>query len=85
MAGKVSSDPNVFLLPDLGEGLEEAELLEWCVAEGQDVKEHDMLAKMETAKAVVEVYSHVLPFRVSMLDDPVYQKVSPNKYREHFA
>ena len=57
MASQTSSNPNIFLLPDLGEGLEEAELLEWCVTEGQDVKESDMLAKMETAKAVVEVYS----------------------------
>src|SRR4051794_39889763 len=57
MASHASTNPNGFLLPDLGEGLEEAELLEWCVAEGQDVKEHDMHAKMETAKAVVEVYS----------------------------
>jgi pyruvate dehydrogenase E2 component (dihydrolipoamide acetyltransferase) len=37
--------------------LEEAELLEWCVSQGQHVKESDILAKMETAKAVVEVYS----------------------------
>lgn len=44
-----------FLLPDLGEGLEEAELLEWCVQEGQTVEEFDTLAKMETAKALVEV------------------------------
>ena len=44
-----------FLLPDLGEGLEEAELLEWCVEEGQTVEEFDTLAKMETAKALVEV------------------------------
>ncbi len=44
-----------FLLPDLGEGLEDAELLEWCVKEGQQVEEFDTLAKMETAKALVEV------------------------------
>lgn len=44
-----------FLLPDLGEGLEDAELLEWCVEEGQTVEEFDTLAKMETAKALVEV------------------------------
>src|SRR5688500_8642385 len=43
------------LLPDLGEGLEDAELLEWCVEEGQTVEEFDTLAKMETAKALVEV------------------------------
>src|SRR5688500_10516405 len=44
-----------FLLPDLGEGLEDAELLEWCVEEGQTVEEFDTLAKMESAKALVEV------------------------------
>ena len=57
MASNANGNPNIFLLPDLGEGLEEAELLEWCVKEGQDVKESEMVAKMETAKAVVEVYS----------------------------
>jgi pyruvate dehydrogenase E2 component (dihydrolipoamide acetyltransferase) len=57
MASNSNENPNIFLLPDLGEGLEEAELLEWCVKEGQEVKESEMVAKMETAKAVVEVYS----------------------------
>src|SRR3954453_9151761 len=57
MASQANKNPDIFVLPDLGEGLEEAELLEWCITEGQDVKESDMLAKMETAKAVVEVYS----------------------------
>jgi pyruvate dehydrogenase E2 component (dihydrolipoamide acetyltransferase) len=57
MAGKVSDNPNEFLLPDLGEGLEEAELLEWCVQVGQSVNEFDILAKMETDKALVEVPS----------------------------
>src|SRR4051794_27381584 len=52
-----SNNPNDFCLPDLGEGLAEAELIEWCVSVGQEVKEHDILAKMETAKAVVEVPS----------------------------
>jgi pyruvate dehydrogenase E2 component (dihydrolipoamide acetyltransferase) len=50
-----SNNPNDFCLPDLGEGLAEAELIEWCVEAGQEVKEHDVLAKMETAKAVVDV------------------------------
>jgi pyruvate/2-oxoglutarate dehydrogenase complex dihydrolipoamide acyltransferase (E2) component len=57
MAGKISSNPDEFLLPDLGEGLEEAELLEWCVQVGQQVQEFDILAKMETDKALVEVPS----------------------------
>src|SRR4051812_7002985 len=57
MAGKTSSNPNEFLLPDLGEGLDEAELIEWCVSEGQQVEEHDTLARMETDKAAVDVPS----------------------------
>ncbi len=48
---------DVFYLPDLGEGLEEAELIEWSIEVGQRVQENDVLAKMETAKALVEVPS----------------------------
>src|SRR4026209_2430187 len=55
MAGKVSDNPNEFLLPDLGEGLQEAELIEWCVKPGQRVNEFDTIAKMETDKALVEL------------------------------
>ncbi len=57
MAGKVSSDPNVFILPDLGEGLEEAELIKWVVKEGDTVDELEVIAEMETDKALVEVPS----------------------------
>lgn len=44
-----------FLLPDLGEGLHEAEVVEWHVAEGQEVKADAPLLSVETDKAVVEV------------------------------
>ena len=54
---KTSSNPNDFILPDLGEGVHEAELLKWRVTVGQTVSEHDILADMETDKAVVEVPS----------------------------
>jgi len=57
MAHATSSDPNVFILPDLGEGVHEAELLKWRVSVGQTVNELDPLAEMETDKAVVEVPS----------------------------
>ncbi len=57
MAGKVSSDPNIFILPDLGEGLEEAELIKWMVKEGDTVGELEVIAEMETDKALVEVPS----------------------------
>ncbi|HWE03775.1 MAG TPA: dihydrolipoamide acetyltransferase family protein [Tepidisphaeraceae bacterium] len=57
MVSRLNANPNDFCLPDLGEGLEEAELIEWCVHVGQRVEENDTLAKMETAKALVEVPS----------------------------
>ncbi len=57
MAGHVSSDPNVFILPDLGEGVHEAELISWKVKPGDTVEEHDVVAEMETDKALVEVPS----------------------------
>src|SRR5438552_2029715 len=34
MVARASGNPYEFLLPDLGEGLEEAELVEWCVRPG---------------------------------------------------
>jgi 2-oxoisovalerate dehydrogenase E2 component (dihydrolipoyl transacylase) len=48
---------NIFRLPDLGEGLQEAELVEWRVAAGEDVKVDQPLVAVETAKAVVEIPS----------------------------
>jgi pyruvate dehydrogenase E2 component (dihydrolipoamide acetyltransferase) len=57
MAHHTSSNPDEFILPDLGEGVAEAELIKWRVSPGQTVKEHDILADMETDKALVEVPS----------------------------
>lgn len=47
----------VFNLPDLGEGLPDAEIVEWHVKEGDSIKLDAPLVSMETAKAVVEVPS----------------------------
>ncbi|MET4589340.1 dihydrolipoamide acetyltransferase family protein [Arthrobacter sp. 754] len=47
----------VFLLPDLGEGLTEAELLNWLVAVGDEIRVDQPIAEVETAKSVVEVPS----------------------------
>lgn len=44
-----------FELPDLGEGLEEAELVEWHVGPGDRVVADQPLASLETDKAVVDV------------------------------
>ncbi|MBX6419652.1 MAG: 2-oxo acid dehydrogenase subunit E2 [Nevskia sp.] len=48
---------SIFKLPDLGEGLQEAEIREWHVKEGDVVKADQPLVAVETAKAVVEVPS----------------------------
>lgn len=45
----------VFTLPDLGEGLEDAELVRWLVAVGDTVAVDAPVAEVETAKAMVEV------------------------------
>ncbi len=44
-----------FMLPDLGEGLEEAEIVTWHVNEGDRVVTDQPLVSVETDKAVVEV------------------------------
>ena len=51
------SEPKVFLLPDLGEGLTEAELVNWLVAVGDEIRVDQPIAEVETAKSMVEVPS----------------------------
>jgi pyruvate dehydrogenase E2 component (dihydrolipoamide acetyltransferase) len=46
-----------FLLPDLGEGLTEAEVVRWLVAEGDVVAVDQSVVEVETAKSLVEVPS----------------------------
>lgn len=46
-----------FRLPDLGEGLPEAEIVEWHVKVGDTVEVDQVLVSVETAKAIVEVPS----------------------------
>ncbi|MFT3897123.1 MAG: dihydrolipoamide acetyltransferase family protein [Thermomonas sp.] len=48
-----------FLLPDLGEGLPDATIVEWYVKVGDVIKLDENLVSMETAKAVVDVPSPV--------------------------
>lgn len=46
-----------FNLPDVGEGLTEAEIVSWKVAEGDAVAINDVICEIETAKSVVELPS----------------------------
>ena len=44
-----------FKLPDVGEGLTEAEIVRWHVQPGQAVKQNEIIVEIETAKALVEL------------------------------
>ncbi len=51
------SETKTFLLPDLGEGLPDATIVEWFAKPGDVIRLDEPLVSMETAKAVVEVPS----------------------------
>lgn len=63
-----------FRLPDLGEGLTEAEIVSWLVKEGEEVTLNQPLVEVETEKALVEIPS---PFEgiVAKLHSDVGEKV----------
>ncbi|MDI6720854.1 MAG: biotin/lipoyl-binding protein, partial [Candidatus Aenigmarchaeota archaeon] len=46
-----------FKFPDVGEGITEGEIVKWLVREGDIVKEHQVIAEIETDKAIVEMPS----------------------------
>ncbi|MEO1014399.1 MAG: dihydrolipoamide acetyltransferase family protein [Pseudomonadota bacterium] len=50
---------HVIKLPDVGEGVAEAELVEWLVDDGENVTEDQLLASVMTDKATVEIPSPV--------------------------
>lgn len=45
----------IFYLPDLGEGLPEAEIVEWHVQVGDTIETDQSMVSVETAKAIVEI------------------------------
>lgn len=48
-----------FRLPQLGMGMQEGTIVEWCVAEGQHVAEGEPLVVVDNAKAETEIESPV--------------------------
>lgn len=48
-----------FKLPDIGEGIHEGEIAKWMVAEGDEIKEDDVLVEIQNDKALVEIPSQV--------------------------
>ncbi|MBI5881938.1 MAG: 2-oxo acid dehydrogenase subunit E2 [Elusimicrobia bacterium] len=59
-----------FKFPDIGEGLTEGEIVEWKVKVGDRVADHQVLAEIETDKAVVEVPSPVAGFVLRLKGGP---------------
>ncbi|WP_280444076.1 dihydrolipoamide acetyltransferase family protein [Nocardia brasiliensis] len=59
-----------FRLPDLGEGLADAELVSWSVGVGDDVALNQTIAEVETAKAVVALPSPFAGRVVELLAEP---------------
>ncbi|WP_125611044.1 dihydrolipoamide acetyltransferase family protein [Specibacter cremeus] len=59
-----------FRLPDLGEGLTESEILAWRVAVGDTVSLNQVIAEVETAKAVVELPSPYDGVVTAILEQP---------------
>src|SRR5690554_6079685 len=50
-----AASANDFILPDIGEGTVECEIVEWRVAEGDKVVEDQVVVEVMTDKAVVEI------------------------------
>ena len=48
---------NEYKLPDVGEGLTEAEIVTWKVKVGDVIKVNDIVVEIETAKSLVELPS----------------------------
>ncbi|MBD8486778.1 2-oxo acid dehydrogenase subunit E2 [Frigoribacterium sp. CFBP 8759] len=59
-----------FSLPDVGEGLTEAEIVEWKVAPGDSVEINQVLVEIETAKSLVELPSPYAGVVESILVEP---------------
>jgi len=54
-----------FLLPDVGEGLEDAEIVQWKVSVGQQIEVNQPIVEIESAKSLVELPS---PFAGTVLE-----------------
>src|SRR6476469_9279348 len=57
MAAQTKNRLQTFAMPDVGEGLTEAEVLSWRVAVGDTLTVNQVMVEIETAKAAVELPS----------------------------
>ncbi len=73
-----------FLLPDLGEGLQEARVVQWHVAEGDLVTADQVIVSVETAKSLIDITapcSAIITSLCAKIDETV--SVSENLYLYH--
>jgi len=66
----ISATGQTFMLPDLGEGLTEAEVIEWHVAPGDEVLVDQVVVTVETAKASVDVPCPYAGFVLTLHGEP---------------
>ncbi|MGL6249891.1 MAG: 2-oxo acid dehydrogenase subunit E2, partial [Billgrantia desiderata] len=73
-----------FILPDIGEGIVECEVVEWRVAEGEEIAEDQPLVDVMTDKALVEITApeagtvsklHVAKGEIAKVHAPLYAYV----------
>src|SRR5450432_4394238 len=57
-------------MPDLGSGIEEGVLLNWIKQPGEQIKEGDVIAEIETDKATVEVPASASGQIIDLLGEP---------------
>src|SRR5829696_2428416 len=75
-AGRSTADPAtemgryVIKVPDIGEGMTEAEIVAWHVAPGQVIREEDPLVEVMTDKATVELPAPVAGTVVAINGNP---------------
>ena len=55
VSSATTASSSTFMLPDLGEGLTEAEVVQWLVAQGDEVHVDQIVVSVETAKASVDL------------------------------
>ncbi|MGY8986163.1 MAG: 2-oxo acid dehydrogenase subunit E2 [Sphingomonadales bacterium] len=68
--GNAGEDIETFVLPDLGEGLQDAEIVNWSVKVGDKIEADNLMVEMSTAKAVVEVPSPFTGIVVKLFGGP---------------
>ena len=63
-----------FLLPDLGEGLTEAEVVAWLVAPGDEVGIDQPVVELESAKSVVQLPTPFAGVRRSFCPSAIFRQ-----------